>query len=52
MLMKLIEYSVNSGIFVCVCEANTCEVNQPLHVLWASVTWQEGNGCGQSPLFG
>lgn len=49
--MNFIENSVNRGIFVSVCEANICEVSQISHVLWAKVTWQGGNSCGQSPLF-
>lgn len=51
MLMKFIEYSVNSGLFVSVCEANTYGVGETSRVLWAKVMWWGGNNCEQSPLF-
>lgn len=50
-LMKLILYTVNGGIFACVCEANTCEISWTSHVLRASVTWLGGGSCGHNPLF-
>lgn len=40
MLMTLIQYTVNSGIFACVCEANTCKVGWTSHILQAWHDWE------------